>query len=59
MTVQVIAGIYWQALRLKWKGVRFYSHPGSDATIAGSRPQAIDSRRVELTGQVGSGLVTK
>ena len=27
MTVKVITGIYWQALRLKLKGVPFYDHP--------------------------------
>lgn len=27
MTVQVIAGIYWQALRLWWKGVPSHPHP--------------------------------
>lgn len=27
MTAKVIAAIYWQALRLKWKGVPFYDHP--------------------------------
>lgn len=27
MTAKVIAAIYWQALRLKWKGVPFCDHP--------------------------------
>jgi DUF1365 family protein len=27
MTLQVIVGIYWQALRLKLRGSRFYAHP--------------------------------
>lgn len=27
MTFKVIAGIYWQALRLRIKGARFYAHP--------------------------------
>ncbi len=27
MTVQVVSSIYWQALRLWWKGCPFYSHP--------------------------------
>ncbi len=29
MTGQVIGGIYWQALKLWWKGVPLYSHPHS------------------------------
>lgn len=29
MTLSVAFGIYWQALRLKLRGARFYSHPGS------------------------------
>jgi DUF1365 family protein len=31
MTAKVTAMIYWQALRLKVKGVPFYSHPGAKA----------------------------
>jgi len=27
MTLQVIAGIYWQALRLRWKGTPYHPHP--------------------------------
>ena len=27
ITLKVIGGIYWQALRLKIKGARFYTHP--------------------------------
>ena len=27
MTLKVFAGIYWQAIRLWWKGCRFYTHP--------------------------------
>ena len=27
MTVKVVIGIYWQALRLKLKGVPFHDHP--------------------------------
>ncbi len=27
MTLQVIAGIYWQALKLKWRGCRTFVHP--------------------------------
>jgi DUF1365 family protein len=29
MTARVIAGIYWQALRLRWRGAPFHSHPGA------------------------------
>lgn len=29
MTVKVIAGIYWEALRLRLKGARFFRHPGN------------------------------
>lgn len=29
MTLKVIAGIYWEALRLRLKGARFFRHPGN------------------------------
>ena len=32
MTVQVVSSIYWQALRLWWKGCPFYSHPKKATT---------------------------
>ncbi|MDX2197952.1 MAG: DUF1365 domain-containing protein [Phycisphaerae bacterium] len=32
MTTQVVAGIYWHALRLKLKGARYYPHPKTLAT---------------------------
>jgi uncharacterized protein len=33
MTVKVVAGIYWQALRLWMKGVPVYSHPPKSAGV--------------------------
>lgn len=30
MTLRVLAGIYFQALRLWWKGAPYFPHPGSD-----------------------------
>ncbi len=42
MTVRVIAGIYWQALRLRLKGAAFFRHPGNagryDPGPAADRP---------------------
>jgi len=35
MTAKVIAAIYWQALRLKWKGVPFCPHPENLAVKKG------------------------
>lgn len=32
MTIQVVAAIYWQALRLWWKGVPYVPHPGPPAS---------------------------
>ena len=29
MTIKVIAGIYWEALRLRLKGANFFRHPGN------------------------------
>jgi DUF1365 family protein len=36
MTAQVTAAIYWQALRLWWKGAPFHPHPGREPRRAGS-----------------------
>lgn len=45
MTAQVAGSIYWQALRLWWKRVTFYSHPAKLATsdAAGVVPADITS----------------
>jgi DUF1365 family protein len=43
VSAQVVAAIYWQALRLWWKGCPVYAHPGSPA---GHRlPQVSTSHR--------------
>ena len=34
MTVKIIAGIYWEALRLRLKGARFFRHPGNRGRYA-------------------------
>lgn len=34
MTLKVVAGIYWHALRLRLKGARFYRHPGNAGRYA-------------------------
>ena len=36
-TVQVVAGIYWQALRLWWRGAPFHAHPPAPAVSGGGR----------------------
>lgn len=33
MTAKVVAGIYWEALRLLFGGVRFHAHPGPGADV--------------------------
>lgn len=40
MTMQVIAGIYWQALRLWWKGVPYHPHPRHATTAAVTRTES-------------------
>jgi len=37
MTLQVLGGIYWQALRLKFKRVPFHPHPAA-ADVAAIEP---------------------
>ena len=38
MSAQVIAGIYFEALRLWWKGAQFQPHPGSTVSSAAPLP---------------------
>lgn len=38
ITLQVLAGIYWQAARLKLKRIPFFDHPGTAGTSGESRP---------------------
>ncbi len=38
MTVKTVAGIYWQALKLKLKGMPFYSHPNSQSKTSANAP---------------------
>lgn len=60
---KVVAGIYWQALRLKLKGARFYSHPESQPDTSShclgggadqGEPLAEIDTRSSLTGRVRS-----
>lgn len=48
MTFQVLAGIYWQAFRLWWKGAPFFSHPAITATKHGH-----SSRAASTNGSLG------
>lgn len=46
MTIQVIAAIHWEALRLWWKGVRYLRTPARVPEIARrTQPQAVSGRR--------------
>lgn len=50
MTARVLAGIYWQALRLWWKGVPYHPHPASagspERSAAAGDRASVPSRRV-------------
>ena len=37
LTAQVVAAIYWQALRLWWRGATFHAHPGPQAAKEAGR----------------------
>lgn len=43
MTGQVFAGIYWQALRLWWRGIPYVPHPGSLRSSADPSSKVISS----------------
>lgn len=45
MTLKVIAGIHWQALRLWWKGVPVFTHPDKLAKAAGTSGVAAGSAK--------------
>jgi hypothetical protein len=45
MTAQVSAAIYWQALRLWWKGAPFHPHPGPSAVPPPTRTAHCERRR--------------
>ena len=49
MTLQVALAIYWQALRLWWKGAKFLPYPRNSAP-AGSADDALDIGLNERTG---------
>lgn len=46
MTLQVGAGIYWQALKLWWKGACFYSHRPSPHTVSTTLAASLSSKGV-------------
>ena len=44
MTVKVVAGIHWEALKLLFKGVRFLQHDPAANRIASSAPMAVPAK---------------
>lgn len=44
-TLKVVAGIYWQALKIKLKGNRFYLHPNTQQHTQAQAPQATDMKQ--------------
>lgn len=50
MTLEVAAGIYWQAVKLWWKGIRFHPHPRGrrrDAANRSTVPTSLSTRRTQ------------
>ncbi|MCP4079301.1 MAG: DUF1365 domain-containing protein [Planctomycetaceae bacterium] len=56
MTGQVFAGIYWQALRLKWKKVPFFPNPKStDKEVVALTQESVEDDEIEQPSPLVSG----
>ncbi|SDW64967.1 DUF1365 domain-containing protein [Marinobacter mobilis] len=53
-SLRVVAGIYWQALRLKLKGARFHSHPGKECPATSTDNRRSKSTRITRFQSDGS-----
>lgn len=51
MTIKVIVGIHWEALRLFLKGVRFLGHPGEAKVVVGRRGAQVRVREGVVPGE--------
>ena len=49
MTFQVIGAIYWQALRLKWKGAPFFPHPSTSRGGRATGPGHVAGDSIDAT----------